>query len=283
MPELPEIETIKHELETYFLNKLLLNIELRREDIVYCCSPEIKLCDLQLKYLTNIKRHGKYLLFHFNNDLSLICHLRMTGKLLFLPALSISDRDTILQSKHTHILFQFSNGTLAYHDVRRFGGFVLCRTIDLYTSKKTMSHIAYDALDPRFSPEYLYREAKKHPKLSLKSLILDQSTVAGIGNIYADEALFRTKLKPHTQAKRINKKQATELHHNIISVLNESIANKGTTFSDYRLANNQEGNNKSNLFVYGRKNMPCKLCGTKLKAIKAAGRTTVYCPNCQDK
>lgn len=83
MPELPEIETIKHELETYILNKLLLNIELRREDIVYCCSPEIKLCDLQLKYLTNIKRHGKYLLFHFNNDLSLICHLRMTGKLLF--------------------------------------------------------------------------------------------------------------------------------------------------------------------------------------------------------
>ena len=280
MPELPEVETIKNNLNSYLANSRLNNIVFRRTDIIGSKDFNVPYYDFNGLELLGVERHGKYILFHFTDNHFMIIHLRMTGKLIFLPALSIAERLEQLNHKHTHAILDFSNGILIYNDVRRFGKFYFSNPIDNFSIEDLLKS-GPDALSPSFTSEYLYSKCQKHKKKPVKNIILDQQIVAGIGNIYADESLFLARIMPNRLGSNISEKEANKLHKVIFDILNSSIAKGGTTFSDYRHADNKRGSFQDSLLVYGRSGEKCINCNGTLETIKIAGRTSVFCPNCQ--
>ena len=280
MPELPEVETITRNLNSNLVGQKLLSINFHREDIIAKKLNPVSKDLLIGESIIKVFRYGKYLLFQFTNNYLMIVHLRMTGKLLYLPLLSEEDKNLYLNHKHTHVIFNFSEGQLIFNDVRRFGKIYFSK-IDNSVSFEKLLNSGPDALSENFSKDYLYRRAQRSPKKAIKTFLLDQKIVAGIGNIYADECLFLAAIKPNRPAASLSIEESSTLHDKIIEVLEESIRSGGTTFSDYRTADNHKGNFQNKLFVYGRAGENCRICSNKLESIKLAGRTTVYCPNCQ--
>lgn len=280
MPELPEVETITRNLNSNLVGQKLLSINFRREDIIAEKLNPVSKNLLLGESINKVFRHGKYLLFQFTNNYLMIVHLRMTGKLLYLPLLSEEDKNLYINHKHTHVIFNFSNGQLLFNDVRRFGKIYFSK-INKSVSLEELLNSGPDALSEKFSKSYLYQRAQRSPKKAIKTFLLDQKIVAGIGNIYADECLFLAAIKPNRPAASLSIEESSTLHDKIVEVLEESIRSGGTTFSDYRTADNHKGNFQNKLFVYGRAGENCRICSNKLESIKLAGRTTVYCPNCQ--
>ena len=281
MPELPEVQTIVNNLNTYIQGDTLLELNFRRTDVIGSgkgLSVDYK--EFIGEKLLEVSRHGKYLLFYFTNDLLLIVHLRMTGKLIYLPALNPEDQKAILNHKHSHVRLDFSSGPLIYNDVRRFGRLYFTK-INEDTNLNEVLNSGPDALSAEFTPEYLYKEAQRHPKQAIKTFLLNQKNVAGVGNIYADESLFKAKILPYRPAKSLSKAEIAELHQALIETLKLAIKSGGTSFSDYRNANNAKGSFQDRLYIYGRAGENCLVCNTKLEHKKLAGRTTVYCPHCQ--
>lgn len=281
MPELPEVETIIRNLNTNLCGQKLLSIDFRRRDIIAEKLNSVSVEAIIGESIIKVFRHGKYLLFQFTNNLLMIIHLRMTGKLLYLPLLSQEENDYYINHKHTHVIFTFSEGQLLFNDVRRFGKIYFSK-LDNSISLEKLLNSGPDALSDKFSDDYLYERAQRSPKKAIKTFLLDQKIVAGIGNIYADECLFLAGIKPNRVAASLSKEESVVLHDKIISVLKDSILSGGTTFSDYRTADNHKGNFQNKLFVYGRSGETCRNCCNNLETIKIAGRTTVYCPNCQE-
>lgn len=280
MPELPEVETIIRNLNTNLRGQELLSIDFRRTDIIAEKLNPVPAESIIGRSIIKVFRHGKYLLFQFTNNLLMIVHLRMTGKLLYLPLLNQEEKEFYLNHKHTHVIFNFSEGQLLFNDVRRFGKIYFSR-IDNSINLENLLNSGPDALSDNFSKDYLYERAQRSPKKAIKTFLLDQKIVAGIGNIYADECLFLAGIKPNRAAATLSKEEVSALHDKIIAVLKDSILSGGTTFSDYRTADNHKGNFQNKLFVYGRSGEKCRNCFNNLEAVKIAGRTTVYCPNCQ--
>lgn len=281
MPELPEVETIIRNLNTNLCGQKLLSVDFRRTDIIAKKLNPVPAESIVDESIIKVFRHGKYLLFSFTNNLLMIVHLRMTGKLLYLPLLSQDEKDSYLNHKHTHAIFNFSEGQLLFNDVRRFGKIYFSQ-IDNSISLEKLLNSGPDALSHKFNKDYLYKRAQRSPKKAIKTFLLDQKIVAGIGNIYADECLFLARIKPNRAAASLSQEEVSILHDKIIAVLNDSILSGGTTFSDYRTADNHKGNFQNKLFVYGRSGETCRNCSNNLETIKIAGRTTVYCPVCQE-
>lgn len=280
MPELPEVETIKNNLNDYIGSRTLQDIVFKRQDIIGIKGSSIDHAHFINKQVLAVTRHGKYLIINFEDSHQLIVHLRMTGKLLFLSAMNTVEQDEVIHHKHSHVKFVFPNGDLIFNDVRRFGKlyFVQNKTNDeLLLSLNS----GPDALSIDFTKEYFFNRLQSHPKRSIKSSLLDQKLVAGIGNIYADESLFTAKTLPTRPSASITMEEASLLHLAIINILSDAIVSGGTTFSDYRTANNEKGSFQNKLRVYGRGKENCLICDTPLLSEKLSGRTTVYCPNCQ--
>ncbi|MEA2103550.1 MAG: bifunctional DNA-formamidopyrimidine glycosylase/DNA-(apurinic or apyrimidinic site) lyase [Candidatus Cloacimonadota bacterium] len=267
MPELPEVQTIVSGLKSKILNKKIESlIELRDGTVRF--HSVIK--QVEFGVVDYIHRKGKYIIFETSNDFKLVIHLRMSGKLI------LAEPFKELPS-HTRAYFVFQDKSkLIFDDVRAFG------KIDVY--EKNISVPALENLGPdpfvnedQFTPRYL-RSIFKNRKSPIKSVLLNQKVIAGIGNIYACEILFHAGISPLESAKNLSADEIANLHSQIMKVLREAILQNGTTISDYKKIDNKTGNFQNFLMVYQKKQ--CE-CGAKIIKIKQAGRSTYYCEACQ--
>lgn len=270
MPELPEVETVRRTLEPALLGKKIMEAE------VFCCSY-LRGCNdetlgrlLPRSRFRRLARHGKYL-YLILDSLELEVHLGMTGRLL------VCARDQELV-KHTHVRFGLEEGQdLRFIDPRRFGHLGIK---PLGMARERRSLLGMEPLTPEFTWKNLGR-ALKGRKAPIKALLLEQKLVAGLGNIYADEALFRARIHPEQTGGELGESALKNLHRAINDLIGEAVAAGGTSFSDYVDATGQRGEFFERLSVYGRENQPCPYCGTPIKRLKLRGRSTCYCPRCQ--
>ncbi|EDX53430.1 DNA-formamidopyrimidine glycosylase [Ureaplasma urealyticum] len=275
MPELPEVQTIVDYLNLNVLNLLIKKVIVHLPKILKNKTPAEFENLLVNHKITNIKRLGKYLLFFLDNNLVLSVHLRMEGKFYYQP------KDEWFNLAHTHIIIEFENGMqLRYNDTRQFGTFHIYEQ-ESFLDSKELKKIALDPLDANFTPQYLYEKLKKSNK-AIKTALLDQSNVSGIGNIYADEILFATKIFPTTLAKDLTIKDYENIAKEAKRILLLSIQNKGTTIHTYKFGNDETGMFQKMLLVHTHAKKPCQTCGTIIRKTKVNGRGTYYCSNCQN-
>jgi len=273
LPELPEVETIAADLRPQLVGRTITRCELSFPTIVRHPEPEEFIDAVVDHRIESVGRRGKYILIGLGNSLLLVVHLGMTGQL------RIVDEVTPLE-KHTHAVFFLDDGRqLRYRDPRRFGRLLLGTEQALLSSKK-MPRLGPEPIDPDFAADELYRRLRKR-KTSLKALLLDQTAIAGVGNIYADESLHRARLRPDRVAGSLSKKSAQRLHESLRESLQTAIVNRGSSVDTYRDAWGEMGGQQEKLLVYGRAGEPCFTCGRPLAAIRIAGRTTVFCRRCQ--
>jgi formamidopyrimidine-DNA glycosylase len=271
MPELPEVETVVIGLREQVLGKQISNVIVNYKPIVRSDLPYFKQT-LKDNKIAAIHRHGKYIFMELKDQKLVVIHLRMTGQLF------LAD-DSDKRDKHTHleILLKDSKKKIVYRDIRKFGRFELIDKKDLenyITSRK----LAQDALSISF--DQFYSNIKNKSK-GLKALLLDQTIIAGLGNIYVDEVLIREKLSPLTRPADLDKAKIKNLLVTIKKVLKKAILKKGTTFSDYVTSYGSKGKFQLSLKAYKCDGKPCPHCGSVICKTRVAGRGTYFCPECQ--
>ena len=281
MPELPEVETIRRGLNKLTINQTIKGGEILLErTLAYPATLENFWHSIEGKAVATWQRRGKYLLAQLQDKCSqpagyLGIHLRMTGQLLWV------EQDTPLQ-KHTRIrLFFDHNRELRFVDIRTFGKFWLVPPqVPPEKIITGLQKLGPEPFDPDFSLNYFTAKLANRSR-HIKTLLLDQAIVAGIGNIYADEALFKSGIKPDTIAADLTTSQIKHLRYAIVDVLQDSIDKGGTTFSDFLNLLGVSGNYGNVALVYGRTAQPCRICATPIEKIKLAGRSSHFCPQCQ--
>lgn len=273
MPELPEVETVRRSLEEKLKGKTFIDVEVFLEKMFKGVAPEQAAEHLKGKRINGIDRRGKYLIINLTGGAALVIHLRMTGQLLYCPP----EQE---RAKHTHIIFHLNNNCqLRFADQRQFGKIHLVSAREL-ENLAGLKDLGVEPLSDGFTRELFKKELKKR-RTKIKPLLLDQTFVAGIGNIYADEALFRAMLNPERVASSLNQREASRLYLAIKEVLVEGIENKGTSIKDYVDGNGNQGGNQFNLRVYGREGEPCVKCGRIIERKVIGGRSSHFCPKCQ--
>ncbi len=277
MPELPEVETVRLGLNQVTLHQAIIGGEvLLDRTIAYPSSIEF-LSEIKHRSITEWHRFGKYLLAKLAPAGWLGVHLRMTGQLLWL------DQSEPLH-KHTRVRFFFENDReLRFVDQRTFGQiWLVSDDLDPKTIITGLQRLGHEPFSEDFSTEYLIQQFRNRRR-PIKNALLDQSLVAGVGNIYADEALFLSGIHPETLCADLNATQINRLRDNVIRVLKDSIAARGTTFSDFRDVSGVNGNYGAMAWVYGRDGNACRTCQTSIERVKLAGRSSHFCPICQPK
>ncbi|HEX2646229.1 MAG TPA: bifunctional DNA-formamidopyrimidine glycosylase/DNA-(apurinic or apyrimidinic site) lyase [Candidatus Dormibacteraeota bacterium] len=273
MPELPEVETIVADLRPHLVGRSIVLCDLAFPKIVRHPEPEGFKDAVAGVRIDSMRRRGKYILIGLGGDLLLVVHLGMTGQL------RLVDPETPIE-KHTHAVFLLDDGRqLRYRDPRRFGRLLLGTEQELITAKK-MPRLGPEPIDPSLTTEELYSRLRKR-RAPLKAVLLDQGAVAGVGNIYADESLYRARLRPDRMANRVSKKSAQRLQQSMRESLETAIRNRGSSVDTYRDAWGEMGEQQEQLLVYGRAGEPCYTCGRPLSSSRIAGRTTVFCRHCQ--
>lgn len=277
MPELPEVETITQYLNQCLLNQSIINIHFFWNGCIQPIDTNFFLKQLIGNQIIQIKRKGKYILFIFQNHIYLLIHLRMTGQLL----LNTSNSSPTTPTKHERIQFQFSKHLLSFIDQRKFG------RLTLFTNEcqlhKTLNSIGIDALDKKLTIKK-FIQSIQNTKRNIKSFLLDQSNISGLGNIYVDESLFQAKIHPESISNCIPHERLALLLKKIKIILNQSIKYQGTTFKDYRTAKNEKGGFFDQLKVYQKQNSLCPFCKShKIIKIKLQQRGTHFCAYCQKK
>ncbi|MEA5468449.1 DNA-formamidopyrimidine glycosylase [Spirulina sp. 06S082] len=281
MPELPEVETVRRGLNRLTLNQIVQGGEVLLErTLAYPVSMQEFLRGLRGVSITSWQRRGKYLLapLHQSDDRPggwLGVHLRMTGQLLW------GDREDPL-SPHTRVRLFFPEGKeLRFVDIRTFGKmWWVPPDRDPETIITGLQKLGPEPLTDNFSPIYLSKTLAKTQR-RIKTVLLDQQAIAGLGNIYADEVLFKSGIRPEAIASHLDKKQVDRLHQAIVEVLETAIAKGGTTFSNFLSLLGVPGNYGDTALVYGRKGKPCLHCSRAIERIKIGGRSSHFCPQCQ--
>lgn len=273
MPELPEVETVKRTLEEKIVGCKLLGLEVYLPKVVKAGEANDLAGAITGKRVIRMGRRGKYLLVYLEDNLVLVVHLRMTGQLVH----SASEQEL---AKHTHVVFNLDNGhQLRFIDQRQFGRIYLmpANALDMLSGLKNMG---LEPFDPDFTKEYFKKELRNR-RTRIKPLLLDQTFVAGIGNIYADEALHRALIHPERPAFTLTSREAARLYQAIKDVLEEGIANRGTSIKDYVDGEGRSGENQHRLRVYGKEGQPCPKCKKPIQRIKVGGRSSYFCAKCQ--
>lgn len=280
MPELPEVETIRRGLKQFILRKKITGIK------IYCEKSFVGQPSLiKGKTITNIRRFGKALILDLDCNYSLMIHLRMTGQLIYdgkeryaagHPSENFTSK---LPNKQTRVILELEDGILYFNDQRKFGFMKVIRT----TEVEKDAFIKKLAEEPwSMTAEELYEKLQKHKNSPIKAVILDQTIICGLGNIYADEALFASNIHPSRKAGQITKLEARKLLQSACDVMQKSIDSGGSTMKTYVKADGTKGDYLEKFAqVFRRENKPCKKCGEKIIKIKVAGRGTHICPNCQ--
>lgn len=289
MPELPEVETIVKGLKKAIVGKTIASLEILDEKRWQADSKII----INQK-IVDVRRRAKTIIIDLKNSFSLFIHLKMTGQLIFRQSSSDNQKTSVagghpsmdwwakLPNKHTRIIFVFSDKSkLFFNDLRRFGWIRSAKSSDLTASQD--QEYGVEPLSPKFTSGYLNSIVKKRPKSNIKRIITDQSQVAGIGNIYADEALFYAKIKPTRLGSKISQSDIVNLHQAIIKVLKLGLKHGGASDSDYVDSSGERGEMQDHFQVYGRKGEGCKYrgCHGIIEKIRLNGRGTHFCERCQ--
>jgi formamidopyrimidine-DNA glycosylase len=269
MPELPEVEVIARGLDASVAGRTIVSVEV--PGLTRLSEPEDALVPKVLgRTLTRVRRRAKVLLADLDNGSTLAFHLKMTGRVVHGP-----DR---APEKHDRILFRLDDGSLlSFADMRKFG-YVRCFAAGELDEWEFLRKAGPEPLE---TPPEALAERVTGRNCAIKALLLNQSVVAGVGNIYADESLFRAGINPETRGSRVGRKRAVALFTGLQAVLRQAIAENGSSISDYVNAHGDAGAFQNSFNVYGRKGEPCKQCGETLRAVTVAGRTSTFCPHCQ--
>lgn len=273
MPEMPEVESIVVGIRPYIEKRKIVDIEVIKGDVIKYPTIEKYKQIIKNKVIKALERRGKYIIIRLSDDMINVIHLRMTGKLLY-------QKDMENLDKYSCIIYHLDNGNrLIYADIRRLG------TLDLINIKessrlKGLSNLGAEPLSKEFTVEYLQQCLTKS-KGKIKPLLLNQKYVAGLGNIYVDEALAISKIHPERMANALSKREVVKLHEAINIVIDEGIRDGGTSFRDYRNGLGEKGEHQDKLYVYNRQGQKCRFCQSKITKIILNGRGTHFCPECQ--
>lgn len=286
MPELPEVETVRIQLKDKLIGKTVKAVEVFHDK---SARPSTTFEDsLTGKTFADIDRIGKLMIFSFveDDDLFMLAHLKMTGQFFYVDEGDISggghsmvEKDfTDLPNRHTRIAYYFTDGSVLYfNDMRIFGYNQLVTKEEMLKAK---GRFGPEPVSNDFDTAWFYEKLKKR-KTSIKAVLLDQTFVAGLGNIYVDEALYRAGVRPTRQADKVTQKEATAIAVASREVMKESIAAGGTTFQSFKDTKGGYGNFKTQLQVFGKQGSECQKCATLIEKNRVAGRGTHFCPKCQ--
>ena len=272
MPELPEVETVKESLKLRLNKKKITKARVFWDNIIAYPNKDEFIKEITEQTINDVKRRGKFIIFDLD-DFYLLSHLRMEGKYFFK-----TKNDEI--NKHEHVIFDLDDGTeLRYMDTRKFGKMYLIKKEDI-DKIGPLVKLGLEPWDDNLTSEYLLDKYKKK-KLPIKTVLLDQSIITGIGNIYADEILFLSKINPLKKACLLSDEELSNIIKYTRQILSEAIKKGGSTIRSYTSVNGVHGLFQQELLVHTKENTPCKNCGTTILKIKVNGRGTYYCPNCQ--
>ena len=271
MPELPEVETVRRGLEKLILGKKIASLDIRYPKMIKTDLDQFRK-ELPGQVILSMGRRGKYLLFYLS-DKVLISHLRMEGKYFYYP-------DQVPERKHAHILIHFEDGgTLVYEDVRKFG------TMELLAPELLEAYFISKKLGPEPTEQDFdlgrFKRALKRSKKPIKSHLLDQTLVAGLGNIYVDEVLWRAKIHPFRSSNSLSSQEARKVHDETIKVLGQAVEKGGSTIRTYTNAFGEDGTMQEFHQVYDKTGQACSRCGAIIEKIQLGGRGTHFCPKCQ--
>lgn len=282
MPELPEVETVLNGLRPALEHKHIEHVELRRGDLRWPL-PENMGARLTGSTVENMTRRSKYILIGLSSGETWLIHLGMSGRI------QVEDRTlgqfhhfTAMEEKHRHVIVKMREGAcVSYIDPRRFGAMDLCATAQI-ENHVWLRNLGPEPLGNHFNLDVLFTAFQRRAA-PVKNVLLDQKTVAGLGNIYVCEALFEARIHPNRPAKEIAKEQVETLYHKIVDVLRQAIAAGGSTLRDHQQVDGSLGYFQHNFQVYGREGAPCFACDGKseIRKIVQAGRSSFFCDHCQ--
>jgi formamidopyrimidine-DNA glycosylase len=274
MPELPEVENTVRDLKPLLVGRRVLDVHILWPRLVHDKSPEAFAAELTDRQIVNTDRRGKYLLFPLDNGRTWVVHLRMTGQLHVVPAESEVER-------HVHAVLSLDNGQqLRYRDARKFGRFYLVDELEC-----VVAMLGPEPLSERFTPLELFNRLQGR-RAAIKTLLLDQRVVAGLGNIYADEALFKAGIDPRRPAHTLTQADCNRLHAAIRQTLATAIREGGSSLggsalTNYRRPTGVQGRYQQRHQVYHLAGQPCPVCGAPIERVRLAQRSTHFCPQCQ--
>jgi formamidopyrimidine-DNA glycosylase len=273
VPELPEVETVRRALEPALVGRTIERAEIADARLTRPEEPRLVAAELDGERVAAVERRGKYLVIRFESGRALLVHLRMTG------SFRTAQNGEVDEDPYRRAVVSLDDGSdVAYRDVRRFGTWLLLEPdeVDPYLTVR----LGPEPLEERFTPRVL-RDRLAGRRAPLKAALLDQRTVAGLGNIYADEALWRAKLHPRREAGTLTAAEIRRVHRGIREALEMGVARQGSTLRDYRQPDGASGSMQDEFKAYGRLGEPCERCGTPIDRIVVGGRGTWYCPRCQ--
>ncbi len=270
MPELPEVETVVRDLRPMIVGQTIHSMITGTKQLRTPWKPEWSAATAG-QTLRSLNRRGKWIIAELDSS-ALLLHLGMTGQLTVHPHAEVL-------ADHVHLQFQFAEKELRFRDVRRFGGAEWFESLPML----------HDVLNTKLGPEPFdtvaatFASVVRSANRTLKAVLLDQSVIAGVGNIYADEALFQSNLHPETRGVDISTKQAEVLRQAIVAVITKAINARGSTIRDYIGGSGLRGGFQTEFCVYGRTGEPCVVCATPIERIVVSGRSSHFCPKCQKK
>ncbi|MDR2007080.1 MAG: bifunctional DNA-formamidopyrimidine glycosylase/DNA-(apurinic or apyrimidinic site) lyase [Acidaminococcales bacterium] len=271
MPELPEVENIRRTLRPHLLGRGIADVQIYLDRIIKWPSAKDFSAGIAGGVINDVSRRGKYLLVSLASQKLLVAHMRLTGALI---ASGPGDAPP-----YARVRFSLSDGNcLWYTDVRTLGALYLLGAGENVI--KGLRELGPEPIDGQLTAACFAQIMKKR-SAAVKGVLLDQSAIAGVGNIYADEALALAGVMPSRKASDLSPEEAERLREALIGVIGQGIANRGTSFRDYKDGDGKKGDNQNYLLVYGRRGQPCLKCGAPLAYARVAGRGTTYCPRCQ--
>lgn len=297
MPELPEVESLRRSLKPYIIGKTIQSIIVHKPKLVSGAGTvrqalESKKQEFETQIIgakiSDITRIAKNLIIHLSTGQIILVHLKMTGQLVYqddkqnkvLGGHPIQLSESQLPNQHSHIIFELNQGTLFYNDVRMFGYVLLFPNLDELYKIGHFDKIGLDPFDPNFTAKYLYKNLKTK-KSKLKTVLLEQSIVTGLGNIYADEVCFRAGILPTRIANALSKKEVDKLHQAIIEIIPKAVEMGGSSIANYIMADGSRGTYAREHKVYGKAGKLCVKCEQILQKTIINSRTTVFCQFCQ--
>ncbi len=298
MPELPEVENLRVGLEKNIVGQKIINVEVYKPKLVsgkgnirIASAKKVMEFERGLigEHFSEIERRAKNLIFRFSSGKVLLVHLKMSGQFVYKPkgkkatvngGHPIELSETELPNKHSHIIFELEKGTLYYNDTRMFGYLLYYPSLETFEKENHFALLGLEPFDKKFTLEY-FLEALSSKKGKIKSVLMDQKIVAGLGNIYADESLFEAKIRPDRGAISLKKPEIKLLHTAILRIMRRAVEVGGSSVATYRLLDDTRGNYAREHKVYGKSGQKCPRCGKPLKKILIQNRTTIFCPSCQ--
>lgn len=296
MPELPEVESLRRSLLTHVQGACIRSVCVFEPKIVSSKGTK-RIGIMEKKHdfekglvgeiILDIQRRAKNLIFILSHEKRMIVHLKMTGQLVFKGNKKqvsgghpIELSETVLPNKHTRIQFELSNGFLFYNDIRMFGYVLYFSNEKDFLEELHFVDLGFEPNDPQFTVSN-FSKLIRSKSSSVKSALMDQKIVVGLGNIYCDEVCFYAGVRPNRICSTLKKDEIERLYNGIRLILEKAIALGGSSIANYLLADGSRGNYAREHKVYGRSGLKCLICGSDLKKMNVHGRTTVYCPKCQ--